>query len=206
MSSEERKQILKMIEAEKISPAEGVNLLAALDENPVMDGVDDDFTEASQNAGFDSREGLDAVASKVRSYWHIPLWIGVGITSLSGMLMSWAMQVSGFGFWFYCAWLPFLLGVLIIGLVAGGRSSRWLFVHIKQSPDSTDRNISFGFPLPFGLGAWALRSFGHFIPGLDDFSVDALLKVLEENPVGEPKLVVDVHDDEDGEHVQVFVA
>jgi len=206
MSSEERKQILKMIESGKITPEEGVNLLSALDENYVEDEVNDDFLNASQNSRFDPLDGLDAVAAKVRSYWYIPMWIGVGFTVLGGLIMYWAMQASGFNFWFYCAWLPFLLGILIISLVAGGHNSRWLFVHINQSPDSDDGNISLGFPLPFGLGTWALRTFGHFIPGLDEFSIGALLKVLDESSSGEPQLVVDVHDDEDGEHVQVFVA
>ena len=203
MSSEERKQILKMIEDGKITPEEGVNLLEALEENSVKE---DDPAEADLNFRAESNSTLDEIAAKVRSYSYIPMWVGVGFTVLGGLIMYWAMQASGFNFWFYCAWFPFFLGVLIISLVAGGQNSRWLFVHVKQSPDSDDGNISLGFPLPFGLGKWALRSFGHFIPGLDEFSVGALLNALDESPSGEPQLVVDVYDDEDGEQVQVFIA
>lgn len=206
MSSEERKQILKMIESGKILPEEGVNLLSALDEIPVEGKVDDDFPESSLNSGFEPLDGLDAVASKVRNYWYIPMWIGVGITVLSGMMIYRAMQASGYNFWFYCAWFPLFLGVLLIALTSGGHNSHWLFVYIKHPPDSTEKNISLGFPLPFGLGAWVLRTFGQYIPALNEATVNELLRILEESPVGEPQLVIDVHDDEDGEHVQVFVA
>lgn len=205
MSSEERNQILKMIEEGKITPEEGVILLEALDDNSIEDEAPY-RAEAAPNSRFDPLDGLDEVASRVRSYWYIPMWIGVGITILSGLLMVWSMQVSTFGFWFYCAWFPLFLGVLVVALAAGGHRSHWLFVSIKRPPDSVERDISLGFPLPFGLGEWVLRSFGHFIPGLDEAVVNELLRILEESLVGEPQLVVDVHDDEDGEHVQVFVA
>jgi len=203
MSSEERKQILKMIESGKISPEEGVSLLEALEDVTVEEG---EPLDAGSTSRIESHARLGEIAAKVRSYSYIPMWIGVGFTVLGGLIMYWAMQASGFNFWFYCAWLPFLLGILIISLVAGGNNSRWLFVHVNKSPDSDNGNISLGFPLPFGLGTWGLRTFGHFIPGLDEISIGALLKVLDESSSGEPQLVVDVHDDEDGEHVQVFVA
>jgi len=203
MSSEEKIQVLKMVEEGKITPEEAMRLIEALNENPVGDEPDDDLMEATQKTTFGD---FDGIASKVRSFWHIPLWIGIGITTLGGMLMFWAIQASGFGFWFYCSWLPFLLGVLVIAFMSGSRSSRWLFVYIKQPPDSKEKNISFGFPLPFGLGAWILRNFGHFIPALNEGVVSELLRILEESPTGEPQLVVDVHDEEDGEHVQIFIA
>ncbi|MBC8336884.1 MAG: hypothetical protein H8E29_16630 [Anaerolineales bacterium] len=205
MSSEERKQILKMIEEGKITPEEGVNLLEALDDNSIEDEAPY-RAQAAPNSRFDPLDGLDEVASRVRSYWYIPMWIGVGFTVLGGLIMYWAMQASGFNFWFYCAWFPLFLGVLVVALAAGGHRSHWLFVSIKRSPDSVERDISLGFPLPFGLGAWVLRNFGHYIPNLNETIVNELLRVLEESPIGEPQLVVDVLDDEDGDHVQVFVA
>ncbi len=205
MSSEEKKQILKMIDSGKITAEEALTLIAALDENPVEGEVDDDFYVASPNSGFEPLDGLNSGASKIRRFWYIPVWIGVGITVLGGVLMFWAMQTSGFGFWFYCAWLPFLLGVLVVALAAGGHSSHWIFVHIKHPPNSTEKDISLGIPLPSGLGMWALRNFGHYIPNVDKAFLSGLLRILEESPVGEPQVVVDVQED-DGEQVQVFIA
>ena len=205
MSSEEKKQILEMLETGKITPEEAINLMAALDENPVGGEIDEDLAEASQKSTFESSDALKDAEAKARSLWYIPLWIGVGFTVLGGMFIFWAMQASGFSFWFYCSWLPFLLGVFLIALTVGSRSSRWLFVHIKEAPEYAEKNISFGFPLPFGLGAGVLRNFGHFIPALDEAIVVELIKVLEESPTGEPQLVIDVRED-DGEEVQIFIA
>ncbi len=205
MSAEEKKQILKMLEAGEITPEEAIKLMTALNEDIAEDEIEDDLTEASQKSAFEASDELKDAEAKARSLWYIPLWIGVGFTVLGGMFIFWAMQASGFGFWFYCSWLPFLLGVFVIALTVGSRSSRWLFVHIKHAPESKEKNISFGFPLPFGLGAWVLHNFGHFIPALDEVVVAELLKGLEESPAGEPQLVVDVHED-DGEHVQIFIA
>ena len=205
MSTEEKKHILKMVEDGKITPEEAIDLINALDENSAEGAEDASYPEADPTSEYEPDEGLDAIAEKVRGLWYIPLWIGVGITALSGLFMFWAMQSSGFGFWFYCSWLPFLLGVLVIALASGSRTSRWLFLRVKQAPGETPQNITLGFPLPLGLAGWGLRNFGHMIPKLNKTGVDEVLLALDEMPSGDTPLIVDVHDDEDGEHVQVFI-
>ena len=205
MSTQEKKQILKMVEEGKITPEEAIDLIDALDED-IAEGAEDAFSaEAGPTFGGESGEGLDAIAEKVRGFWYIPLWIGTGVTVLGGLFMFWAMRASGFGFWFYCSWLPFLLGILVIALAAGSRTSRWLFLRVKQAPGEKPKNITLGFPLPLGLAGWGLRNFGHMIPQLDKTGVDEILLALDEMPSGDAPLIVDVHDEEDGEHVQVFI-
>jgi hypothetical protein len=205
MSAEEKIAILKMVEEGKITAEEAERLLEALEADDA-DFQEDAFdTEASQNFTSESDENLDAIADKVRGFWQIPLWIGIIITFLSGLWIQSAMQSSGFGFWFYCAWIPFFLGVLIIALVAGGRKSHWLFVKIKQAPGESPQNITFGFPLPIQLAGWILRNFGHYIPGMENVvGVDEILETLAEMPTGDAVLIVDVKED-DGEEVQVFI-
>ena len=151
MSAEEKIAILKMVEEGKITAEEAERLLEALEADDVEAEEEAFETEASQNSTSEADENLNAIANKVRGFWQIPLWGGIIITLLGGLWMQHSLQSSGFGFWFYCSWLPFLLGVLIIALVVGGRKSHWLFVNIKQSPGESPENIAFGFPLPLGL-------------------------------------------------------
>ena len=199
MSEEEKKEILKMVEEGKITAEEAIELLRAIEEAEAFS------TESSENYERDEDLNLNAIADKVRGFWRIPLWIGIGITTLGGLWMLGAMQSAGFGFWFYCAWIPFLLGVLIISLAAGSQRSHWLFIKVKQAPGEKPQNITFGFPLPLRFSGWVLRNFGQHIPGMENvIGVDEILETLADTPIGDSALIVDVHDD-DGEEVQVFI-
>ena len=220
MSAEEKKEILKMIEEGKITAEEAIELIKAIEADEAQNEADafsaeapfgaqaseDDTSDtASQTQEKERNADFNAIADKVRGFWRIPLWIGIGITVLGGLWMLGAMRSAGFGFWFYCSWLPLLLGVFIITLVVGSRKSHWLFVKVKQSPGEKPENITFGFPLPLRLSAWILRTFGGMIPGMENVvGVEEILETLADTPVGDSALIVDVKDD-DGEEVQVFI-
>jgi hypothetical protein len=203
MSSEEQKRVLKMVEDGKISAEEAMTLMQALEESaePQVEVLE---TGAGQESGLNDDPALGDVAEQAHKYWQILVGIGVAITVLGAGAMYWAMQDSGYGFWFYCAWLPFLLGVLLMGIGAGSHSARWLYVRIEQDEDWPGK-IVFGMPLPLGLAAWTLRTFGRWIPDLEHVNVDEILQILEQTTSADGPLVVNVHDDEDGERVQVFI-
>ena len=205
MSEAEKKEILKMVAEGKITAEEAIDLLNAIEADAAKEESEAFSTEASENYARDEDPNLNAIADKVRGFWRIPLWIGIGITVLGGLWMLGAMQSAGFGFWFYCSWFPFLLGVLVITLAAGSQKSHWLFVKVKQAPGETPQNITFGFPLPLRFSGWVLRNFGQHIPGMENvIGVDEILETLADTPIGDSALIVDVHD-EDGEEVQVFI-
>ena len=205
MSDNEMKEILKMVEDGKITAQEPGELWNALEADDIVDEAEADIGEASATFSREAEPNLKSIADKVRSFWRIPLVIGVVITVLGGLWMLGAMQSAGFGFWFYCAWLPFSLGVLLVVLAAGSRKSHWLFVKVKQAPGEKPQNITFGFPLPLRFSAWILRNLGHHIPGMENaVGVDEILEKLANTPIGDSALIVDVHDD-DGEEVQVFI-
>jgi hypothetical protein len=120
-------------------------------------------------------------------------------------LMYWAIQSSGFGFWFYCLTFPFLLGVLVIALSAGGSSARWLFVDVHQKPGEKPARITFGFPVPLRFLAWILRTFGHHIHGLrQQENASELVEMLEKTVSSKTPLIVNV-DDDDGEKVRLYI-
>lgn len=205
MSSDEQKQILKMVEDGKITAEEAVTLMKALDTDTPEDETPPFETEADPKVASEPDPGLAATAAKARSLWQIPLWIGVGLTVLSAVLMYVAMVKSGYNFWFYCLWLPFLTGVAVMALGAASRTMRWLFVRVEQKPGERPQKFTIGFPLPLRLAGWALHNFGHKFDGLQKTNADEIIQVLDAANLSDAPLVVNVEDDEDGERVQVFI-
>jgi hypothetical protein len=122
----ERMQILEMIESGVINAAEGARLLQALDKDDRLEEMLDsepEYSEVYEESEFDAdpipptdggdyeavsgevyEEVFEPEIDKWRRWWMIPLWIGVGITIIGSLLMFWAYQSSGFGFWFVCSW------------------------------------------------------------------------------------------------------
>lgn len=141
---------------------------------------------------------------KWQLWWQIPLWIGVGLTVLAGLLMFAVYQASGAGFWFACTWFPFLLGVGIMALAWGSRKLRWLHLRVHQKGDEWPRVIAISLPLPLRLGAWAVRTFGSRIPNMDAKGLDQMILALE-HTTPEAPLYLRVNDDDDGEQVEIFI-
>ncbi len=229
MSAEEKRRILKMVEDGKISADEAMTLIKALEQNPAEAGMEvleaapaprrraerveasettdapdvSTLRQAQDAASLDA--GFDEVKERVRRFAMIPLWIGVGITVLFAGLMYWAIQSSGFGFWFYCLTFPFLLGVLIVAISAGGMSSRWLFVDVHQKPGEKPGRITLGFPVPLGLVAWFMRTFGHHMPGSSREKAEEIAEMIKLTASSSAPLIVNAQDDEDGERVMVYI-
>jgi hypothetical protein len=57
--------------------------------------------------------------------------------------------------------------------------------------------------IPFKLASWGLRAGARFNPTIEGIDLTELSRLVDQG--GAKGLLVDVIDDEDGEHVQVFV-
>lgn len=221
MSEEERRQVLEMVQSGKISAEQGLELLKALQEDdeaaasPIEKNEPNVFSSSNVAAPTGEEDlpprhsqtspNLGKGAKHWRNWWLIPLWIGVGLTVISALLMFIAYQSGGFGFWFACTWFPFLLGVVVMALAATSRTARWLHVRIKQSPGEFPQKIAFSLPIPIRLTGWFFRTFRHTIPGLDSVpNIDEMLKALDE-VTSEAPFYVEV-DEGDGERVEVYIA
>jgi SHOCT-like domain len=212
MSSDEQKQILKMVEDGKISADEAMKLIKALEVASAEDEVEIIETEATSGSGFDaggSAEGSKApefeeVKARARRFAMVPLGIGVLFTILASYWLYALVQNANYGFWFACAWFPLLLGILLVALSAGGMNARWLYVNVDQAPGQRPQHITLGFPIPLGLLGWLLRNFGHYVRGMDRRRVDDILTLLATTDAHGP-LIVNVDEGDRGERVQVYI-
>jgi len=206
MSSEERKKILQMVEEGKISADQAASLMRALDADSVP--AEMKLIQTESGPGFEGSDApeFEEVKSRARRFAMIPLWIGVFVAVLSAWGIYTVQQNSGLNFWFFCLLFPLFLGVLLIALGAGGQGSKWLYVNVdRREAHDWPQNITLGIPLPLGLTAWFLRNFGHNLRGMGKTNVDEIIQVLDATGKSGAPLIVNVNDDEDGEHVQVYI-
>ena len=207
MTEQERSKILKMIQENKISPEEGLRLIQVLDESP-EDGIEvvRPAEQAEAKAGPDPK--LAARFDRVRRFWMVPLWIGILVTILGGWLMYWVLQQSGMNFWFFCSWVPFLVGFLLIIIAWGSRTSRWIHARIKRRPEQGwPGNISISLPLPLGLTRWVLRTFAFNLRDVERGMADEIFQVLEKSVNSDSPIYAEVRDEEDDdvEYVEVYI-
>jgi len=208
MSSEERRKILQMVQDGKISAEQASGLMRALEADTDEAEAEVEVLEAGAGSGFEKNDmpEFEEVKSRARRFAMIPLWIGVFIAVMSAWGIYSVQQSAGVNFWFFCLMVPLLLGVLLIALGAGGESSKWLYVNVdRRNAQDWPRNITLGFPLPLGLTAWFLRNFGQYIHGMEKTNVDEIIQILDATGKSGTPLIINANDNEDGEHVQVYI-
>ncbi len=147
---------------------------------------------------------LPADVEKWRRWWTIPLWVGVGITVVCGVLMYQAFVNQGFSFWFVCLWVPFFLGVALMALSYGSRNSRWLHLRVDQKPGERPQHIAISMPLPIRFVTWLYHNFGHYVPDLQDKPIEEILNAVKDGTSRENPMYIEVNDD-DGERVKVYI-
>ena len=208
MSSEERRKILQMVQDGKISAEQAASLMRALeaDADPSEAEVEVIETGPSFSSETSDAPEFEAIKARARHFAMIPLWIGVAMTVLSAWAIYSVQQSSGMNFWFFFLMIPLLIGVLFIALGASGQTSRWLYVNVdRRNAHDGPRNITLGFPLPLGLAAWFLRTFGQNMRGMKNTNVDEIIQLLDATGKSGAPLIINANDKEDGEHVQVYI-
>jgi SHOCT-like protein len=208
MSVEERRKILQMVQDGKISAEQAASLMRALDADADPPEAEVEVLEPGPGFRGDPSDApeFEEIKARARRFAMIPLWIGVALTVLSAWAIYSVQQSSGMNFWFFFLMIPLLIGVLFIALGASGQSSRWLYVNVdRRNAHDGPRNITLGFPLPLGLTAWFLRTFGHNMRGLQNTNVDEIIQLLDATGKSGAPLIINANDNEDGEHVQVYI-
>lgn len=206
---DERMRILKRIEAGEISAEEAVRQLGALaqlppaqasaqQEPPVPAKPEPEplppEPEPRPSAPPDIPKGLT-------HFWVYPLWAGVAVIVVGAILLYAVYGAHGSVWLSLCGWPIFASGVLITAAAWWLRTARWIHVRV-----SGKENITISLPLPLKLTAWAFKIAQPFVPQLRNTGVDEVIMGLSETlgKDGQP-IYVDVNDEEEGEHVQVYI-
>ena len=157
MSSEERRKILQMVADGKISAEEAAKLMQALEEDSAQDEPEIIPAEPIVNGERSEAPEIDEVKRRANKFSSAFLWFGIIFTVFFAWVMFAIQQNAGMNFWFFCFSMPLFLGILLIALGAGSKTSRWLYVNVDRSASKDKdgpRKISLAFPLPLGLASW----------------------------------------------------
>jgi hypothetical protein len=216
MSSEERKKILQMVAEGKITAEGAAGLMRALDDDgePGTNHADEsaepevEVLQSPSGSGYERAEApeFDRIKERARRFALIPLWVGIVITVLSAWAIYAIQQNAGTNFWFYCMTLPLLLGVLLITLGAGGRTSRWIYIDVDRrnaKPGDGPKHITLGFPVPLGFVAWIIENFGHNFSGMSKGRVEGIIQMMNATRDSNEPLMINVDDDD--AHVQLYI-
>jgi hypothetical protein len=82
---------------------------------------------------------------------------------------------------------------------AGGKSGRWMHVRIT---DTTTGKTRVDLRLPINLVNAGMKMGARFSPGVESMDLG---QILQQANTGETGQVVDVFDEDDGEHVEIFI-
>ena len=223
-TSEERQRILQMISTGKITADEGTLLLNALsgnpqpdrptppdqlqaDQAPLTDGVEEPTFEQAQAPALegeviDPPPPIDALLPDTRHWWQVPFWIGLAVLIAGAFIVAGALTSNAVCFVLLCG-LPLLFVGLIMIIVAWfARNGPWVHIRVKNDrPGEHNINLS----VPLDLGVVAVRVAEPFVPQMRHTGVDDVIVSLKDNAQKDRPVIIDVNDDEDGEHVQVIV-
>lgn len=198
--NQERQQILQMLQNGTITTDQAMELLDAL-ATPAN-------SQAPLNGAIVEPYEPPPNMDRFRRFWRIPFFIALGFLIFFGLWLYVIYQNNDgaitLGFVF--VWSLFILAFLAALLAVFSRRAAWLHVRIKER---NGRNINLSFPLPLRLAQWAISIAGRFA---DDQTRGHLLMASQfitaaqetmREPGAEP-LMIDV-DDDDGNHVQVYI-
>ena len=207
--SEKRLEILRKIQSGELSVEEGFKLIDQLDTpeesaTPLPSPTTVIAEEVGPSSSYSAVK--TGPTDPGMGKWRVFGWVGFGlfvlITALSAywMVASYQNKPFGFGFWF--SWIPFLIGIL--GMVFTF-NARWIHIRIRQKPGEKPQNINISLPIPFGLVNTVINLFPNAVPAnLRAKDMGGMLKEMSHNLSAKEPLHI-VVDDEDGEHVEIYI-
>jgi hypothetical protein len=222
-TSEERQRILQMISSGKITAEEGTRLLNALSGSPQpdqptppdqpqiaapIDRIEEEPAAQQEKAPtpeaevIDPPPPIDAPMPNTQHWWQVPFWIGLAVLIAGAFIVAGAISSGAWCLVMVCG-LPLLfLGVIGVIVAWFAHNGPWVHIRVKNDrPGEHNVNIS----VPLDLGVVAVRVAEPFVPQMRNTGIDDVIVSLKNNVQKDRPIVIDVNDDEDGEHVQVIV-
>jgi len=214
MVNQAERKVLDMVGQGQISAEEGLRLINAMGGQSEQPSESTDYEASSADQELVEINTEEAAARPqipqeeldrmkyLKRWWVLPFAVGLVITTLGAIWMYMGYTAKGFGFGFWLAWLPFLLGIFITAVSYQSSHGVWLHVRIKQKPGESPQRIVISLPIPLTLTRWVVSTFGDRIPGLKDQPVSEYSEILKGISPEDPFYV---HVDEGGgEGVEVF--
>jgi len=198
--NEEQKRILKMVETGQISAKEGAELLSL---------VSDDQEEGSGPLSQDpqaptamEQHERDKIRAQAQPFWLFVLFVGLLSLLLGGAIVT-AMYAQGrVDAWTWlCGWFPLSVGLLVVTLAAWSRTAPCIHLRVMDR----DNHITISLPLPLGLTAVVLRIARRFVPRLRDSDIDEAMTVLGDGLRDGQPLTIEINDEDEGDHVQIYI-
>jgi hypothetical protein len=145
---------------------------------------------------------IDVQMPDTRHWWQVPFWIGTAVLIAGAFIVAGALSSGAVCLVLLCG-LPLLFAGLIGIIVAWfARNGPWVHIRVKNDrPGEHNVNIS----VPLDLGVVAVRVAEPFVPQMRNTGLDDVIVSLKDNVKRDQPVIIDVNDDEDGEHVQVIV-
>ena len=103
------------------------------------------------------------------------------------------------------SWVPMLVGIALMLIGWSSRSGAWLHVRVRPNKASAPRLIAISLPIPLGLTAWFINTFGPRIHGMDDQAMKEVLEALDQRRTGGAPFYVKVDESASGAEVEVFI-
>ena len=198
--NEEQKRILKMVETGQISAKEGADLLSQVSDDP-EEGSRPLSQDPQAPTAAEQHDG-DKLRAQAQPFWLCVLFVGLLSLLLGGSIVT-AMYAQGrVDVWTWlCGWLPLSVGLLVVTLAAWSRTAPWIHLRVMDRDD----HITISLPLPLGLTAVVLRLARRFVPRLRDSGIDKAMTVLGDGLRDGQPLTVEVNDEDEGDHVQIYI-
>jgi hypothetical protein len=223
---EERLKILERLERGEISPEEAalrlsgdarspMSVLEAIEKGDLsteeaLEQIEASRAQAAVDPPAERSDWADQMPGTIqprpRGPWMLGVWLGVIALVLGTMWMLSRLQGPGMDFWFYCAWLPIAVGVLLIALGWSVSNSPWVSVRVRSQEAGRDFRLHFSLPLPVGLARSGLGMVRGRISHKDLDLLTFTLAELEKGVRPEEPIVIRVDDDEEGDQVELVIA
>ncbi len=192
LTLEEANEQLQLLEEAETLQTEATETVETID--PVIALVDEDVSAPTGSGEFEQQR-----LERWKRWAAVPFWVSVVIAAMGAywMYQGWR-AADGVGWGFVLAWIPFLLGVLGMFLFWG---ARWLHVRVREKGGKT---ISISMPLPLRAGAWAMNTFGHYMPQtVREQHLDEVLGTMDQAMMKDDPIHIFVDDEE--QQVEVYI-
>jgi hypothetical protein len=222
MNDQQRSDVLEMIDRGELSAAEGLAILGAMQRESAVQGAeaasapiplaDAAASEPAPAMPFAEdvlppRAPTPKIPRSFRYAWVALTAAGVALALLFSAIFIGLWTTGWFGAFLsvLCLSPLTLLGVILatVGLLSA--RAPWAHVRVDTGEDRWPRRIHLSVPLPLRPVGWLVRAFGRFIPALQRTVVDDVLSALSQADFKREPIVVDVHEGENGERVQIVV-